>query len=51
MNIITHQSLIVGHNDIRESPLMLFVRDLIAINHFADRSGGVWQMRFEAGSL
>jgi pimeloyl-ACP methyl ester carboxylesterase len=39
MNITTHQSLIAGHNEIWESPLMLFVRDLIAINHFADRSG------------
>jgi pimeloyl-ACP methyl ester carboxylesterase len=38
LNIVTHQSLIADHNDIWQSPLLLFVRDLIAINHFADRS-------------
>ncbi len=37
MNITTHPSLSSGHNDIWQSPLMLFVRDLIAINHFVDR--------------
>jgi hypothetical protein len=36
MNIVTHKSLIVGHAEIWESPIMLFVRDLIAINHFAN---------------
>jgi pimeloyl-ACP methyl ester carboxylesterase len=37
MNIVTHKSLISDHNDIWQSPLMLFVRDMIAINHFVDR--------------
>jgi pimeloyl-ACP methyl ester carboxylesterase len=38
MNVITHQSLILGHNGIWGSPVMLFVRDLIAVDHLVDRS-------------
>jgi hypothetical protein len=35
MNVMASGSLISGHAEIWESPIMLFVRDLIAINHFS----------------
>jgi hypothetical protein len=38
-SVLTHKSLIAGHSEIWESPIMLFVRDLIAINHFAGARG------------
>lgn len=42
MNIVAARSLISDHNDIWQSPLLLFVRDLIAINHFGDQTGS-WE--------
>jgi hypothetical protein len=37
MNVVASGALIKDHSEIWESPIMLFVRDLIAINHFVSR--------------